>query len=1421
MATKTITTVFAVGGEKEYKAAISAINAELAKLDAEMQLNERVFSEQDALLGNARGFELLTKSIAAQREKLDVYRERLESVRAGMERLNSYAETLSARLEALNKIMNENPDDSDEYKAAAKQYKETEAELDAVEMKMKQASQTASKLGENIAKTQLEMHTLEKRARETAANMDSFGDEAEEAAQDVDALGGESALAADGFDRIGEAVEYLARSDASMQVRRIFNELQEAMRECVEASIEWESAFAGVQKTVEGTPEQLAELSDGIRQLSLEIPETAANIAAVAEAAGQMGIATEDVFEFTRVMIELGVSTNLNATEAAEALAKIANVTKLDASDYEKLASVIVELGNNMATTEGDIISMATRLAATGELVGLTQTQLMAVAAALSSVGVEAEAGGSAISKLLRKLETAVAGYAPALAAIEKTGESVRDLELMQANASSAFKDTADAIGFTSTELSEYVSEVKLLNQIAETSGVSAEEFAEAWGQDAVRALDLFITGIGEIDEKGGSAVNTLSEIAGMSEVRLSNAILALASSGGLLTETLDMAEDAWRENAALANEAAVRFETTESKVTLLDNAVDKLKIAIGEDFTRAGTPILEWLTSFISDAAYAADVSPELSAELSGIGASVATLAGASTAAAGIRALSSALSLFGTTGGPVAVAVAALAGIGTAVYTYVKNADAITEEAQALVDANDALLASVQSTQIEFETSQRESDKSAKQIRALIDEISGLSDEMRENPNAADDMARGVEELNALLPELGLAVDAQTGTLNMSREALEAYAEETEEIAELQRLNAYIEELTSAQQELIERQLETSDAADAASEAYEREKGKLGEWTDGITAGQKILNYLNESFRDQKRATKEAGNSLSALAAENTELEKTLEDVTGRLEEATAEYEAMAAAMSDAEIEARERSDYNDLIRAAEDAYEARVSAAEKTAVEEYEIYKAGLAAELDALESSYDARENAIQRENKALLKEKQSAQKKELAVLEDALDAEMDALQAQYDAKIALINAEYAERMKLVDEERYNAIQQIEEEIAAIEAQTAAEEEAIREREQQDKISKLEQAVRDAETRAERKEAEEDLADYLNELERERILADREAQVEALEARKKLLNEEYDAKIAEIEAEQTVAVEAVQAEADAEKEALKAVHEERIELLEEQQDEELETYREYLSERLDALSESYAAEKEALETQHTELLELRQKEIDEKLAQEKAYAEESLEIATGAADEILSVTRRAIRDASSAVRDGETEIYRSADDIADALISGLTEGIDSRSREVQRSAEKVARLLSEKIADELDIHSPSRVARRMGEMFGEGLALGIEDKISAVEAAAARMSTAMVGSETLYATVGKMETDMYAEAAIVAPTMRSAVGLRDRVGTQEYGTQDSRGGDTFIFNVDAEKVKEFNDLVRMAETRRQDIRMGYTGG
>ena len=208
----------------------------------------------------------------------------------------------------------------------------------------------------------------------------------------------------------GEKVEKLGKKteNAGKKLSAFSAASISALTLSAKSAIDFEDAFAGVEKTVDGTKEQMEELKQGIRGMAKEMPSSTTEIAAVAEAAGQLGIKTENILDFSKAMIDLGNSTNLTADEAASQLAKFANITQMSQKDFDKLGSTIVDLGNKYATTEADIVSMAMRLAGAGKQVGFSEAEILGLATALSSVGIEAEMGGSAISKAMVKMQNAV-----------------------------------------------------------------------------------------------------------------------------------------------------------------------------------------------------------------------------------------------------------------------------------------------------------------------------------------------------------------------------------------------------------------------------------------------------------------------------------------------------------------------------------------------------------------------------------------------------------------------------------------------------------------------------------------------------------------------------------------------------------------------------------------------------------------------------------------------------------------------------------------------------------------------------------------------------------------------------------------------------------------------------------------------------
>ena len=312
----------------------------------------------------------------------------------------------------------------------------------------------------------------------------------------------------------------------------------------VKAAIDYESAFAGVKKTVDETATvSYQKLSDGIRQMAKELPASAVQIANVAEVAGQLGIKTEDILSFSRTMIDMGESTNLSAEEAATAIAKIANIMGLTSDEYSRFGASVVDLGNNFATTEKDIVEMSNRLAAGGKLAGLTAPEILGLATAMSSVGIEAEAGGTAMTQTLTAIGNAVA---------------------------LTTKDSADDLAL-----------------IAKVAGTTSEEFQQAWKEKPAEALQSFIKGLNTAHEKGANVDAILMKL-GMTGVRQGNMLKSLALSSDKMSAAVQRSNQAWKENTALTNEANKRYETTESQLKMFRNQITDLAIEFGGPLIKA-----------------------------------------------------------------------------------------------------------------------------------------------------------------------------------------------------------------------------------------------------------------------------------------------------------------------------------------------------------------------------------------------------------------------------------------------------------------------------------------------------------------------------------------------------------------------------------------------------------------------------------------------------------------------------------------------------------------------------------------------------------------------------------------------------------------------------------------------------------------
>lgn len=641
-----------------------------------------------------------------------------------------FHESLKSQLMTVDKVTDSM---NDEVVQAQKTSESLEKVAQKSEKKAKKAEEAAAAARKNASATEASAQAEEKMyaASNKAANAeqkvaDALNKSEREAKEYGEALQKASGESETLGNKAANAGELIQDAFATIGVVAALNKIKDGFVSAASAAIEFESAVTGVYKTVDGTEEQLAEISSDIKEMSLVIPSSTTEIAGVAESAGQLGIATENITDFTEVMINLGESTNLSSEQAASSLAKFSNITNMSADNYENLGSAIVALGNNFATTEADIVEMSTRMASAGTLAGMSESDILGLSAAMSSVGIEAEAGGSAMSKLMTDIQVAV-----------ETGNSS-------------------------------------LEDFASVAGVSCEQFSDMFEHRAVDALYSFIDGLNDV-ERNGETATVILENMGISEVRLSNAVKSLANNSSGLAGAVSLAGEAWEENTALANEANTRYGTLESRLTMTQNAANNLKIAIGDTLTPTigafadmGTSALTWMTDF-------AEKHPVVVEGITGITVAGAGFIGTVTvAAAAVKALNVVTNTFNLTLsktkvgliiGGVATAGAAIGGL---IHHFNSAEDAVEDYNGTLEQCR----IEIDSTETAYANVCKLYGENSEAAKSLSKELDTLNAQYEKGGGVAEEMEQKITELSDSYNSLTSEIDNSYKSIDQSEQS-------------------------------------------------------------------------------------------------------------------------------------------------------------------------------------------------------------------------------------------------------------------------------------------------------------------------------------------------------------------------------------------------------------------------------------------------------------------------------------------------------------------------------------------------------------------------------------------------------------------------------------------------------------------------
>ena len=337
----------------------------------------------------------------------------------------------------------------------------------------------------------------------------------------------------------------------------------------------FETAMSEINKTVNfAASDGLSNMRKELQALTLEIPQTFEELAAVTATGGQLGIAEKDLVSFTKTMAKMGVAFDIPAQQAADSMAKIANVFQIPIANIDRLGDAINTLSNNTPATAAQLIDSLQRVGGVAKVFGLSADATLGLTGALIAMGKPAEVASTAVNSLLTTFST-----------LDNATKS-------------------QYIGF-------------------EQLGLNIDEFIKLVKTDGKQAITTYLAAINELDQAERIGTNALivGKEFGDDITMLAGSVGVLENNWAMLGETVNTTKDYF-------GSMDVEFEkisaTSANKMVLFKNNIDGVVASVGDAFIPALNELLLNMTPMVATMGTWVAANPELIQQIVVIGGSM-----------------------------------------------------------------------------------------------------------------------------------------------------------------------------------------------------------------------------------------------------------------------------------------------------------------------------------------------------------------------------------------------------------------------------------------------------------------------------------------------------------------------------------------------------------------------------------------------------------------------------------------------------------------------------------------------------------------------------------------------------------------------------------------------------------------------------
>ena len=716
-----------------------------------------------------------------------------------------------------------------------------DAITDAAEDAGQDAAESVQDAVDNIVESVEEAGESAAEAVEDA--MSDVADSVSDAAKDVgDSASDIGDSIGDGFeegtDQASTAIDALAQALLAAGVTASVKAITDALMDCTQASMEFETAMAKVGTIADESQKPLGDMRNEILALSSETGKSVGELAEATYQAISASVATESAVDFVGTANKLAVGGFSDTTTAVDILTTAINAYGMSADDASKISDVLIttqNLGKTSVAQLGASMGMVIPLAAA---YNMNLEDLAASYALLTANGTQTAQATTYVKAALNELGSTSSVVGSTLK--KQTGKTFAEL------------------------MAEGNSLGDVLQVLADSVDGDTTAFNNMWSSSEAGV------GMLSILNSGTSKYNSL--------------VQSMEGSTGAATAAFD-------KMSATGEFAQQRFQ----------NATKILKIAIGDELApvlmelqQSGADAMEWATEFVKE-------HPEVVAAVTALAAALAVLAAALVGLLVVQQVTTAFTKFSAAllanpVGAVAVALTALTAAAVAFGAVMKDRTSESVKNRKAIEQCKDSYDELKDSMEEHAKERKENIKSAKTEAAtyqnLADKLYELADKTNKTTSDKAQMNTIVDQLNGAMPELGLSIDKTTGALNREKSAVDAVIDSMKQQA---LANAYQEQANKAASDLAEAQIKLSEAEEVLNDLRSQAVKKINEHNAAVQDGTESVQEMASSYAAAGEPVDKYALQLNALNGQIKEQEEVVAGLQGTTSEADERYNKIA----------------------------------------------------------------------------------------------------------------------------------------------------------------------------------------------------------------------------------------------------------------------------------------------------------------------------------------------------------------------------------------------------------------------------------------------------------------------------------------------------------------------------------------------